>query len=163
MKRSLICATLAAGAISVVGLAGTIVAAGLDNDFGAFIAEQLRAHSQELFGIRAPLEESALGPYDGSDNLQAIQVAPGLHVSLVSSSTASAADQIALWPDDNHPTHLLVCDEETAEYLAENIARFLIDDGLRTRMAAEGRRSYEERFARMKIKTLWLSALETSQ
>src|SRR6185295_17761935 len=61
-----------------------------------------------------PLEQSALGPYDGPDNLQAIQVAPGLHVSLVSSSTASAADQIALWPNDDHPTHLFVCDEETS-------------------------------------------------
>src|SRR6185503_4022403 len=41
-------------------------------------------------------------------------VAPGLHVSLVSSGVASAADQIALWPDDYHPTHLFVCDEETS-------------------------------------------------
>ena len=57
--------------------------------------------------------ESALGPYDGPDNLQAIEVAPGLRVSLVSSSVASAADQIALWPDDDNPTFLFVCDEET--------------------------------------------------
>ena len=30
-------------------------------------------------------------------------MAQGLHVSLVSSRVASAADQIALWPDDDHP------------------------------------------------------------
>ena len=32
----------------------------------------------------------------------------------MSSSVASAADQIALWPNDDHPTHLFVCDEETS-------------------------------------------------
>ena len=57
------------------------------------IAEQLSAHAEQLFGVRHPLGESALGPYDGSDNLQAIQVADGLHVSLVSSCVAG--DQ---WP-----------------------------------------------------------------
>src|SRR4029077_20170372 len=68
----------------------------------------------QLFGIGRPLEQSALGPYDGPDNLQAIEVARGLRVSLVSSGVASAADQIALWPNDEHPTHLFVCDEETS-------------------------------------------------
>ena len=71
-------------------------------------------HAEQLFGFNHPLERSALGPYDGPDNLQAIQVAPGLHVSLVSSSVASAADQIAMWPDDDHPRFLFVCDEETS-------------------------------------------------
>jgi len=45
MKGSLICAGVAAGALTVTGLAGTIVAAGPNADFGAFVAEQLRAHS----------------------------------------------------------------------------------------------------------------------
>ena len=55
-------------------------------DFGRFVESQLAAHSEQLFGFNQPLDESALGPYDGPDNLQAIQVAPGLQVSLVSSS-----------------------------------------------------------------------------
>jgi secreted PhoX family phosphatase len=83
-------------------------------DFGAFVQSQLAAHSEQLFGFNRPLDESAPGPYDGPDNLQAIQVAPGLQVSLVSSSVASAADQIALWPDDDNPKFLFVCDEETS-------------------------------------------------
>ena len=83
-------------------------------DFGSFVEAQLADHSDQLFGFKYPLEESALGPYDGADNLKAIQVAPGLRVSLVSSSVASAADQIALWPDDDNPTFLFVCDEETS-------------------------------------------------
>src|SRR5262245_50234164 len=72
-------------------------------DFGTFVESQLKAHSEQLFGIDRPLDESALGPFDGPDNLQAIQVAHGLRVSLVSSSVASAADQIAFWPNDDHP------------------------------------------------------------
>jgi secreted PhoX family phosphatase len=90
-------------------------------DFGAFVQAQLNEHSEELFGFRHPLEKSALGPYDGPDNVQAIQVAPGLHVSLVSSVTASAADQIALWPDDDRPTYLFVCDEETSDPAVQRI------------------------------------------
>ena len=84
------------------------------HDFGSFVASQLAEHSEQLFGFDRPLETSALGPYDGADNLQAIQLAPGLRASLVSSSVASAADQIAMWPDDDNPRFLFVCDEETS-------------------------------------------------
>ena len=83
-------------------------------DFGAWVRDQLQAHSEQLFGFTHPLEKSALGPYTGANNLQAIQVADGLSVSLVSSSVASATDQIAFWPNDEHPTHVFVCDEETS-------------------------------------------------
>src|SRR5205809_947362 len=83
------------------------------SDFGLFITQQLHAHSEQLFGFSHPLEQSSPGPYDGADNTRSIDVADGLHVSLVSSSVASAADQIGLWPNDEHPTHLFVCDEET--------------------------------------------------
>jgi len=90
-------------------------------DFGLFVAEQLAAHSQQLFGFSHPLAESVPGPYDGADNTQAIQLAPGLTASLVSSSVASAADQIALWPDDDNPTHLFVCDEETSNPAVQRV------------------------------------------
>ena len=42
-------------------------------------------------------------------------------MSLVSSTVASAADQIALWPDDDHPTHLFVCDEETSNPAVQRV------------------------------------------
>jgi len=83
-------------------------------DFGAWVQDQLRDHSEQLFGFRRPLAKSSLGPYDGADNTNAIEVADGLKVSLVSSSVASAADQIAFWPDDEHPRYVFVCDEETS-------------------------------------------------
>ncbi|HEY7285284.1 MAG TPA: alkaline phosphatase PhoX [Vicinamibacterales bacterium] len=90
-------------------------------DFGRFVADELRAHSEQLFGFSHPLKESSIGPYDGADNTKAIDVAPGLTVSLVSSSVASAADQIALWPNDDHPRFLFVCDEETTNPAVQRV------------------------------------------
>ena len=84
------------------------------DDFGLFIAHQLSAHAEALFGFTHPLDSSAVGGYTGADNLKAIEVADGLRVSLVSSSVASAADQIAMWPNDDNPRYLFVCDEETS-------------------------------------------------
>ena len=122
MRRAIVCACAIVGLLwPATKMTVNVVASGPNGDFGAFIADQLRAHAEELFGFTAPLEESALGPYDGLDNLQAIQVAPGLHVSLVSTSVASAADQIAFWPDDDHPTHVFVCDEETSNPAVQRI------------------------------------------
>jgi len=113
MRKSLTIAGALIVVFAVVALPSRTKANHQHRDFGSFVESQLAAHSEQLFGINRPLEESALGPYDGPNNLQAIQVAPGLRVSLVSSSVASAADQIALWPDDDNPKFLFVCDEET--------------------------------------------------
>src|ERR1043165_9298056 len=57
-------------------------------DFGAWVQDQLRDHSEQLFGFRHPLAKSSVGPYDGADNTKAIEVADGLKVSLISSSVA---------------------------------------------------------------------------
>jgi secreted PhoX family phosphatase len=119
MRRSLLFSSVLAGSLAVAVVAAR--AAGPNADFGLFIADQLRAHSEQLFGFTHPLLESAFGPYDGADNTKAIEVAQGLTVSLVSSSTASAADQIALWPDDENPTHVFVCDEETSNPAVQRI------------------------------------------
>jgi len=121
MRRSLVFTSALAGSLAVAVLAARVTAASPKADFGLFIAEQLRSHSEQLFGFHHPLDESAVGPYDGADNTQAIEVAHGLTVSLVSSSVASAADQIALWPDDDSPTHLFVCDEETSNPAVQRV------------------------------------------
>jgi secreted PhoX family phosphatase len=107
--------------LAVVGLTSRTTASHPHGDFGSFVADVLNDHSEQLFGLEHTLDESALGPYDGPDNLQAIQVAKGLHVSLVSSSTASAADQIAMWPDDDNPKYLFVCDEETSDPAVQRV------------------------------------------
>ena len=109
LRPSLRFSLFACGAV-LVWMTGRTLAATID--FGAWVQDQLQAQSAELFGFEA-LQKSASGPYTGPDNLKAIQVANGLLVSLVSSSVASATDQIAFWPDDQHPRYLFVCDEET--------------------------------------------------
>jgi len=106
---------------AVVVMTSRVLAEDPATDFGIFIQKQLDAHSLELFGIHSPLAESALGPYDGPDQTQAIELAPGLTATVVSSSVASAADQIAFWPDDEHPTHLFVCDEETTNPAVQRV------------------------------------------
>ena len=89
-------------------------------DFGLFVESQLKAHAQELFGVRGPLAESALGPFTGPST-EALQVAAGLRVSLVSSAVGASADQIALWPNDERPTHLFICVEETTSPAVQRI------------------------------------------
>src|SRR5262245_51199650 len=103
------------GAVALVGLGwlGGRVAADTPIDFGLAVERALTENSQDLFGIRKPLKESALGPYTGADSAQAVIAAKGLHVSVVSSATHSESDQIALWPNDDHPTHLFTCAEIT--------------------------------------------------
>src|SRR5262245_46589452 len=121
MRRSLVGTSVVVIGFTVVVMTSRTRAKNPNADFGTFVESQLRAHSEQLFGILQPLAQSALGPYDGPDNLQAIQVAPGLKASLVSSSVASAADQIALWPDDEHPRFLFVCDEETTDPAVQRV------------------------------------------
>src|SRR5215468_8983451 len=121
MRPSLLVSGVLVTGLAVVGLATRTKANHRNVDFGTFVQDQLNDHSEQLFGIEHVLEESALGPYDGPDNLQAIQVAKGLHVSLVSSSVASAADQIAMWPDDDNPKFLFVCDEETSDPAVQRV------------------------------------------
>jgi secreted PhoX family phosphatase len=121
MRTSLIGAGGIVIGMAVVALGSQALADHKPADFGTFVQDQLNDHAEQLFGIKGPLDKSALGPYDGSDNLQAIQVASGLHVSLVSSSVASAADQIAFWPDDDNPRFLFVCDEETTDPAVQRV------------------------------------------
>jgi secreted PhoX family phosphatase len=121
MSRSVIRSSIAISCLAVVGLTSRAIADNPQVDFGTFIAQQLSDHAEQLFGFSHPLKKSALGPYDGADSTQAIEVADGLHVSLVSSGVASAADQIAFWPDNDHPTHVFVCDEETSNPAVQRV------------------------------------------
>src|SRR5262245_31711049 len=108
MSRSSLRVSLLAYAVMLM----CMTAATSAQDFGAWVQQQLQLNSPALFGFE-PLLKSSVGPYDGPDNTKAIQVANGLLVSLVSSSSASATDQIAFWPDSDHPRYVFVCDEET--------------------------------------------------
>jgi len=120
MPRFSIRTSVLTACLSLTGLTGRIVASPIA-DFGAFVAGQLNAHAEELFGFANPLVQSALGPYTGADSTQAVQVAQGLHVTLVSSAVHFSTDQIALWPNDDHPTHLFVCDEESSNPAVQRV------------------------------------------
>ncbi len=97
----LLLAALSAAATRVVSAAA---------DYGLFVQILMRQHALELFGV-SHLDQSALGPFNGADSTQAVTFSPNLQVTLVSSAVNPLADQIALWPDDLHPTHLYVCVE----------------------------------------------------
>src|SRR5262249_43802172 len=111
--RSLVRLSVVALGVGIVALGARPAADERAADFGMFVAGQLRAHAMELFGFHHPLEESAIGPFSGP-SVDALELAGGLSAKLISSSVENAADQIAMWPDDDHPTFLFVCDEETS-------------------------------------------------
>jgi hypothetical protein len=107
--RWLCCATAAGTALWL----GGSLTADAPFDFGLAVEQALSDHSLELFGVQKPLKKSALGPYTGADSALAVAVAKGLQVSVVSTATHPESDQIALWPNDEHPTHLFTCAEIT--------------------------------------------------
>jgi hypothetical protein len=119
MQRPL--ARLCVVAVGVAVLFGARPAAESSRaDFGLFVERELRAHAMELFGFDDPLRQSAIGPFNGP-SVQALDLAGGLKATLISSSVHDSADQIAMWPDDAHPTHLFVCDEESSNPAVQRV------------------------------------------
>jgi hypothetical protein len=110
----------AIGAAATLGF-GPRLLADEDFDWGLFVQHQLSERSEHLFGVGSPLTRSALGPYTAADSTNAIKVADGLRVSLVSSAVHNSTDQIALWPNDSHPTHLFVCDESSSNPAVQRV------------------------------------------
>jgi secreted PhoX family phosphatase len=105
----------------IFGLAARTAPQGPNEDFGDWVAHQLDAHSQILFGFSHPLAESAVGPYVNPDSTKALELAQGLKVTLISSAVHHSTDQIAMWPDDSNPTHLFVCDEESSSPAVQRV------------------------------------------
>jgi hypothetical protein len=103
-------------------------------DFGVWRDLQLRISSHLLFGVQKPLKESSTGSVDAAtaenDPRTLATVAKGLHVHVVTSSADAGAnlDMIALWPDDAHPTHLIVCNE-TDDTSLPGVQRIRLSDG----------------------------------
>ena len=96
-------------------------------DWGLKQQQQLEDHSEQLLGVNKPLTESALGPYTGTNNAQAVIAAKGLTVSVVSNATNPLADQIALWPNDEHPTHLFMAIETGRNSTGTNASLQVVD------------------------------------
>jgi hypothetical protein len=91
--------------------------AGGDLDFGKIRDRELEALAPTLFGVFGPLHESSTKSIDktmADANPAALAtVAKSLKVRVVTSGVAAPnIDMIALWPDDQAPTHLIFCNEE---------------------------------------------------
>jgi hypothetical protein len=115
-------------------LAGATVATPSGFDFGRWRDLQLSAGSPLLFGFHRPLRESSTESVDQAtaenDPRTLATVAQGLRVRVVSSETdlGTNIDMIALWPNDTHPSHLIVCNEIDDPALP-GVQRIRLSDG----------------------------------
>lgn len=125
---TLTCAALVAGASAVTahGFSGF--------DFGLFRDQQLESHSVQLFGVITGIDASStesVGAADANaDPTSLITVAKGLRVHVVTAQPNAGAniDQMALWPNDQNPTHLIVANEEGTT--RPGVQRIRLSDGL---------------------------------
>jgi hypothetical protein len=115
MRRRKAILVAAAGAAVAFVAVGTAVAAGPFN-FGVFRDDQLAHHSTGLFGVQKPLATSSSAQITHAEALadptKLATLAKGLHARVVTTDGPPVYDQISLWPNDVHPTHLIVCNEE---------------------------------------------------
>ena len=131
MRSRFIALTCAAGLAAAS--AGAVHAFG-PYDFGLFRDAQLDAHSEQLFGIVSPVPASStesLGATDANaDPTKLLTVAKGLRVHVVTSQPNAAPnlDQMAFWPNDVNPTHLIMANEEGIAQPA--LQRIRLSDGL---------------------------------
>ena len=104
---------LVAGASLMVG--STAAFAGAAFDFGVFRDRQLSKLSPALFGVERPLPASSAKQVTQAEALADPTVlatlAKGLHARVVTTQGPAIYDQISLWPDDAHPSYLIVCNE----------------------------------------------------
>src|SRR5262245_42838233 len=98
------------GMIGCAALVGSVLAQSPARavDFGAQRERELRAQAQKLFGFKKPLDAPADTPSTTVPGDQAVAIAKGLDVQIVSDRVGENADMIALWPDDDNPTHAII-------------------------------------------------------
>jgi secreted PhoX family phosphatase len=108
MKRIVSTALVALAFLSV----GVVLAA---SDFGSDRDDRLANHSHELFGVGKPLEASSSASITAAqaqaDPTALVTLAKGLKARVVTTQVAPISDQMALWPNDEAPTHLITLNE----------------------------------------------------
>ena len=103
-----------------ITIAGVTSVATADNnfDFGKFSERDKSSSSMRMFGVRHGLDSSSLESITAdqaeANPLALITLADGLHGSVVSAAPELGAniDMMALWPNGNHPTHIIACNEQ---------------------------------------------------
>ena len=114
MRIKLLCAAVAAATATTVSA----------TDFGQKAEQLAKALSPSLFGTLATLDESSTDSLTAeqanADPRKLLTVARGLRVSVVSASPdlGPNTDQMVLWPNDLHPTHLIACNEQGSGQVA---------------------------------------------
>ncbi len=104
-------------AIALVGIS-SVSMAGQPFDFGQYRDQVLRAKTQQLFGFNNPLKAASTASIDAgtanADPTKLVTLANGLKAHVVSAAGNLGAniDMMALWPNDENPTHLIVCNEQ---------------------------------------------------
>jgi Alkaline phosphatase PhoX len=85
-------------------------------DFGSDRDAGLNNHSSQLFGVSGSVAASSTDSIDAAtanaDPTKLITLAKGLTASVVTTSSGTNTDMMALWPDDSNPTHIINCNEQ---------------------------------------------------
>jgi Alkaline phosphatase PhoX len=86
------------------------------SDFGSTVQSDLFNHSQQLFGVNKALDASSQESISQAeavaDPTRLVSLAHGLTAQVVTTQTSPNTDMIALWPNSEHPTHLIACNEQ---------------------------------------------------
>ena len=106
------------GVVAFATSAGAV--GGWNFNFGLFRDHQLSVHSEQVFGVGQPLDESSTESIGGvlveADPTALVTLATGLHAHVVSAAAnlGPSIDMMVLWPNDANPTHLIACNEQGA-------------------------------------------------
>jgi hypothetical protein len=116
-------------AVGVLGATATMAVATRGTDRGEWEEHELESHAMSELGVGRPLPGPSANQVDAStaeaDPTTLVTLAGGLRARVVTADPAAApnVDMMALWPDDVHPTHLIVCNEQgTAQPGVQRIA-----------------------------------------
>jgi Alkaline phosphatase PhoX len=104
---------VAIGATAAVAFAGGALAA---SDFGAETEAKLNNQSNQLFGLTDTIAVSSAASISAdeadADPTRLVTLARGLQASVVTTSSGTNTDMMALWPDSTNPTHIISCNEQ---------------------------------------------------
>lgn len=105
-----------ASMVAVTAMGAGAAGAKFDFGFGVKRDTELANQSEKLFGVGEPLAKSSARQITQAqaiaDPTQLVSLAKKLNVRVVTTQGPAVDDQIALWPDDAHPTHLIACNEQ---------------------------------------------------
>ena len=93
-------------------------------DFGQKVEHLLNAQSVKLFGVVKPLNDSSSASISAdeanADPSKLMTVAKGLRIKVISAKAdlGPNIDQMALWPDNINPTHIIACNEQSTGQVA---------------------------------------------